>query len=562
MTRAPDDPIAGRKAMFRTLTAMAALAAGNALAAPMDCADLTPEALGLDGVRFTEAAAIPAGEESPVAQCRVRGVMAERTGADGKPYALRFELALPDEWNGGFVHQFNGGNDGDVEPATGALDAGTGDAAPLARGYAVVSSDAGHDGEASPEAGLAGGARFGFDFEARRMYGYGAVARLDPVAREAVEAYYGQPIARAFGIGCSNGGRHAMVAAARMPEAFDGLLVGAPGFNLPKAALQHAWDVQHLKPLTGDLTSAFTPGQLGHVADEIRAQCDGLDGLADGLVLDTAACQARFDPSALQCEEGDDATCLSGAQVAALQAIHAGAQAPDGTALYADWPWDTGIEGQDWRMWKLSSPIPAWSHRPIIATMGAGSLAQVFTTPPTQVEGTPEALEAFLMEFDLATGAERIHATSEAFPESPMEVMTPPGSENPDLARFRDAGGKIILFHGVSDPVFSVNDTANWVAKLDANTGGRAGDFARFYPVPGMNHCDGGPAPEDFDLFAALETWVGEGPPPGAVPVRARAGNDEVPPELQGAARLLCPSPRVARYQGGDPASAGSFACD
>ena len=245
------------------LIASAAFGAGSAMSAPMDCAGLTAEALGLTDVTITGAAAVPAGEESPVAQCRVPGVTAERMGADGESYAIRFELALPDAWNSGFVHQFNGGNDGEVEPATGALDAGTGDRSPLARGYAVVSSDAGHRGDAHPEAGLAGGARFGFDFEARRDYGYGAVAELNPIATRAVEAYYGRPIERSYGVGCSNGGRHAMVAAARTPEAFDGLLVGAPSFNLPRAALQHALDAQSFQPITGDLRTAFSPEDLG-----------------------------------------------------------------------------------------------------------------------------------------------------------------------------------------------------------------------------------------------------------------------------------------------------------
>ncbi|WP_138467838.1 tannase/feruloyl esterase family alpha/beta hydrolase [Poseidonocella sp. HB161398] len=528
----------------------------------MDCSGLTAEALGLTGATVTAAEAIAPGEESPVAICRIRGRMAERTGIDGHGYALGFELSLPADWNGGYVHQFNGGNDGEVKPATGALKSGSGAESPLARGYAVVSSDAGHDGRAFPDAGLAGGAAFGFDFEARQMYGYKAVAMLDPLARRAVEAFYGRPVARAYGIGCSNGGRHAMVAAARMPGAFDGLLSGAPGFNLPKAALQHAWDVQQLLPVTGTLATALTREDQAAIGTAVRAACDGLDGLEDGLIQDHAACQAAFDPDTLLC--GDDgAACLAPEKLPALKAVHDGPRAADGAPLYAGWDWDAGIEGRNWRMWKLESPIAAWGHRPIIATMGAASLAQVFTVPPTEVEGTPEALEAFLMSYDLGAAAERIYATSGAFPESPMEVMAPPGSDDPELAAFRDAGAKMILFHGVSDPVFSVQDTAAWYRALDANNGGGAEAFARFYPVPGMTHCTGGPAADAFDLFAALEDWVETGTAPGAVEALARDGNDELPAGLPaGSARLLCPAPQVARYQGGDPALAASFACE
>lgn len=541
---------------------VAALAAGGAAAEPMACDGLTAEALGLTGVTITEAAAVPAGEDSPAAQCRVRGVMDERTGADGASYALSFELALPEDWNGSFVHQFNGGNDGAVVPATGALGAGSGDTPPLARGYAVVSSDAGHSGRAFPDAGLAGGARFGLEFEARKDYGYDAVPTLDPVARAAVEAFYGEPIDHAYGVGCSNGGRHGMVALERMPEAFDGVLIGAPGFNLPRAAIQHALDVQALSSVTGELATGFPPEDLKLVADGVRAACDGLDGLEDGLVMHTAQCQATFEVETLQCGEGTNEPCLSAGQVDALRAIHAGPRGAGGEQLYADWAWDTGIEGFDWRMWKLESPIEPWGHLPIIAVMGAASLAQVFTVPPTEVAGDPESLKAFLLDFDIAGEAAKIDATSEAFPESAMDVMTPPSADDPTLAEFREAGGRALIYHGVSDPVFSVNDTIAWYEKLDANNGGRAAEFVGFYPVPGMNHCDGGPAPDLFDLFGALTAWVEHGESPGAITVAARTDNAEVPGALAGAERLLCPYPQVASYQGGDETAAASFVCE
>ncbi|SDG74607.1 tannase/feruloyl esterase family alpha/beta hydrolase [Alloyangia pacifica] len=547
---------------MKSLLASTALVCIAAPALALDCEGLTPEALGLSEVTFTEVAAVPAGEDSRAPQCRIRARTAERVGADGKDYALSFELALPDDWNGDFVHQFNGGNDGEVKPATGALKAGTGDSSPLAQGYAVVSSDAGHDGTANPDMGLAGGAAFGFDFEARQMYGYKAVEILQPLARKMVEAYYEKPVEHAYGIGCSNGGRHAMVAAARMPGAFDGLLVAAPGFNLPRAAVQHALDVQALTPITGDLRTSFSKEDLALVAQGIRASCDALDGLEDGLVMDTAACQSAFDLTALQCAEGQNSDCLSGAQVSALQTIHAGPKGAEGQQLYSDWSWDTGIEGGNWRFWKVESTVPPWEKMPIIGVMGAASLAQVFSVPPTEVEGAPQALADFLMQFDIAAQAGAIDATSETFPESAMDVMSPPGADDPELAAFRDAGGKIIVTHGVADPVFSVNDTARWYAALDANNGDNAEAFARFYPVPGMNHCSGGPGTDAFDLLTPLVAWVEEDIAPGAVTASARADNAELPEALQGASRPLCPAPTVARYQGGNPKSANSFSCE
>lgn len=541
---------------------LALAAALPATAQGVACGDVTARALGVSDVTVTDAAVAPAEAENPVDHCIVRGMTQQRTGTDGKPYAIRFELRLPDAWNGRFVHQFNGGNDGTVEPAFGPLLGGDESDTALARGYAVVSSDAGHQSDANPDAGLAGGARFGLEPRARMNYGYGAVATLHPLAERMVSAYYDAEIAYTYGVGGSNGGRHAMVAAARMPESFDGLLVGYPGFNLPKAAVQHAWDVQAFKQVANDVKQAFSRAELDFVARGILESCDALDGLEDGIINATDACQEVFDPASLSCADADEGDCLSSAQVTALEKIHAGPTNSKGEQLYARWNWDRGIASEDWRFWKLESGIPPWNGNSLISVMGAASLAQIFTTPPTQVEGTPDALETYLAEFDFDADAPKIHATDDTLTESAMEMMTPPGSADPELAPFRENGGKMVIFHGVSDPVFSVVDTTNWYEKLDANNGDAAGSFVRYYRVPGMPHGAGGPATDDFDMFTPLVAWVEGGEQPGAIRAGVSEGNEEAREAgLAGITRPLCPYPRHAEYVGGEPAAAASFAC-
>ncbi|MCD7060356.1 tannase/feruloyl esterase family alpha/beta hydrolase [Pelagibacterium xiamenense] len=542
-------------AAFSVLTAAAALHSGAATAQPLDCA---ADSFAIDGLVVETAEHVEPGEDAPISHCRIVGQIDQREGIDGMAYAIGFELRLPDDWNGDFVHQFNGGNDGAIVPALGELPDGT---TALSQGYAVVSSNAGHRGDAHPEAGLAGGARFGFDPEARSDYGYSAVAKLNPVATAMVEAYYGGDIAHTYGVGRSNGGRHAMVAAARMPEAFDGLLVGYPGFNLPKAAIQHAWDVQAFKSISDDIRTAYSQDDLDIVASAVLAACDNLDGLEDGIIADTDACQATFDIGTVQCAEGQNDQCLSPAQVEALRTIHAGPTNSAGEQLYSEWAWDRGIASPNWRFWKLESTVPPWENMPIIAVMGSASLAQIFSTPPTEIEGSPAALENFLLEYDFDTDAEAIYATTEDFPESAMDFMTPPGADDPELAAYRDAGGKMIIYHGVSDPVFSVLDTTAWYEALDANNNGRAGDFVKFYRVPGMGHGHGGTATDSFDAFSALTAWVEDGTAPGPLAASTTPDN-ALMPELADATRKLCPYPAVPRYTGGDEASHESFTCE
>ena len=138
-------------------------------------------------------------------------------------------MRLPNAWNGRFFYQANGGIDGSVGTATGSVNGGAGLTNALNMGFAVISSDAGHLGSQGPT--------FGLDPQARLDYGYQAVAALTPMAKSAIASAYGKGPDRSYFGGCSNGGRHTMVAATRYADQYDGFLVGNPGFRLPLAAI-------------------------------------------------------------------------------------------------------------------------------------------------------------------------------------------------------------------------------------------------------------------------------------------------------------------------------------
>ena len=527
------------------------------------CGQLASAVKGVAQLDITGTRSEPADDKGHLAHCVVTGKLNDRAGDDGKRYAIGFEMRLPQGWNQRFLHQVNGGNDGVVVPAFGPQAATLPDA--LARGFAVISSNAGHDGEdpANLATGLVRGNVFGLDRQARRDYGYTATDALWPVAQGLIQAHYGKPPQRNYMAGCSNGGRHGMVAASRQGSRYDGILASAPGFNLPKAAVQHAWDVQAWRSVDPDIRRAFSPADLKLVADKVLARCDALDLLVDGIVADTARCQKAFRLSDLQCQAGKADGCLSAAQVAALTRSWSGPRNSRGQQLYSDWPVDPGIAGAGWRTWKLESSVPPWDRMPIIAVMGAGSLAYLFTTPPTPVRGGSADLLDFLSRFDFDRDAPKIFATDAQFPESPMAVMTPPDAANPLLADFARKGGKLIVLHGVADPVFSVNDTLHWAERLQANLGlAKAGQVARVFPVPGMGHCQGGPATDQVDALGALVDWVEKGQAPDKLIAKVNPANKEVPANWSPQrSRPLCPHPQVMRYAGGDVESAASFRC-
>lgn len=498
--------------------------------------------------------------------CLIQGRIHERIGTvDHRSYAIGFEMRLPAQWNGRFFYQANGGIDGRVVPAIGVDSGGAPESSALARGFAVMSSDAGHPG--------AYGATFGWDPQARLDYGYQAVGALTPLARRIIAAAYGKAPERSYLGGCSNGGRHAMVAASRYADQYDGIFAGDPGFHLPKAAVAQLYGVQQYASIATpdakgrpDISSAFRPDELALVGRRILARCDALDGAADGIVSDPQACQKQFDLAAdvPTCSGARDGSCLTVPQKSVLGKVIAGARNAKGEALYAPFWFDPGIAGADYRHWKFGNALD----------LDPGAVAAIFTTPPSRKPPRPRFVKGagpyegldFALGFSMERDAPQIFATDALYSESAWSFMTPPDETRLDALRSR--GAKLLVYHGAGDPIFSPADTAAWYDALTRAHGGDARDFARLFIVPGMNHCRGGPATEQFDMLGALVDWVENGHAPERVIAKARgAGSNLVNPEVPAnwspaRTRPLCPYPQVARYAGrGDPESAANFAC-
>lgn len=514
----------------------------------------------IDAVTAVAEGALKQGVQPMPAHCLVKGSMHKRKGSDGRDYAIGFEMRLPQAWNGRFYYQGNGGLDGNVQPALGALGGGPLTGA-LAQGFAVISSDAGHTGAQTTV--------FGLEPQARLDYGYQAVAKLTPMAKDLIRTAYGKGPDRSYIGGCSNGGRHAMVAAVRLGEQYDGYLIGAPGYRLPNAALAQLWGAQQFSALATpgataphplapqgripDLSSAFTPRERQTVAQAILAQCDALDGARDGLVQDVQACQARFNlqTDVPTCSAERTGLCLSTAQKQVLGTLFSGARSSNGQPLYAPFPYDSGLVGANWGTWKFVNSL----------ALDPLAVGTVFSVPPGRVEALKE---------DLGARLALLNATDDNYKESGLSLMTPPGHEQPvNLAPLRARGARMLLYHGVSDAVFSAEDTRRWIETLGKALGGSTEDFARYFPVPGMNHCSGGPATDQFDLLGPLVQWVEQGVAPQGVPATARGAgnaggvNAELPADWSATrSRPLCAYPAVARYQGqGSLEDSSSFIC-
>lgn len=574
-------PSPGLQAQPATVPATAAAAS----TAPERCAALTTAAfpLPIGPTRIvtsafnSAAAAQPGRQGGPLRpalpeHCEVVGRINERAGVRGQNYAVAFRLRLPTDWNGRFFFQGGGGTNGSIGDGLGALQ-GQQPGVALTSGYAVVTQDSGHDNTTNNDPAVAGAQSFGFDPQARSDFGYNSYDQVTRTAKAIVRQFYGRAPEKSYFVGCSEGGREGLMVSQRFPEHFDGILSCDPGLHLPRAAAAQAFDSQMFATVAREqglvdanghpfLNKTFTDDDLALVAAAVASACDGLDGLADGMVQQFTACTSAVVAPALArvtCAAAKADGCLSATQVKALTSIFDGLKSASGDAIYTPWPWDVGIGGKTatgfnngWRLWKLGA-YSASQNSGLNTTLGGGALAAVFSTPPAISPATGGGQAAFVLGFNLENTRRLQSATTAAYREAVEDYMR---ADRTDLSAFRRHGGRLIVVHGASDPVFSILDTVAWFTEV-TRANATAASFVRFFAVPGMNHCNGGPSTDRFDAFGALVAWVERGTAPDRIV--ATAGPNTPWP---GRTRPLCPFPAVARYNGnGSIEEAASFSC-
>ncbi|WP_241233638.1 tannase/feruloyl esterase family alpha/beta hydrolase [Altericroceibacterium xinjiangense] len=464
------------------------------------------------------------------AHCLVQGVINQRTGADGREFGIGFDMRLPLDWNGRFAFHGGAGMDGWLMPAIGDIDATVNPPA-LTRGFAVISTNGGHSGFFTD-------ASFGTDQQARIDYAYNALDKTTLLGKELVRAFYGSKPEYSYMLGCSNGGRQGLIASQRLPLHFDGIVSGDPSLRFSRIAIDEMWNQNVLAKIaprdeSGQpiISQVFSDADLQLVRGGVLKQCDALDGLKDGLIHDWQAC--GFDPGVLTCKGGKTASCLSNDQVGALRAMHEGPRTRDGTSIYGPFNYDTGIASDAWRGMRLGRSTSGQSDA-ADATLGLGQFSLYQLTPP-EPGFDPKG------PVDWDDVLERVRHTAALG-----------DADSPFLNTFASRG-KMIVYNGLSDQGMASSELVDWYDQVVDVNGESVRDSVRLFLIPGMTHCRGGEATDEFDMLDAIQAWVER----GEAPDRIRATSRSIP----GISRPLCPHPKVARYVGGDPASADSFEC-
>jgi feruloyl esterase len=521
--------------------------AGTAAAATADCSVQALQALKVPKVTVTSAKLVPAAA-SKQAYCDVQGSVAT-DGEGAGPSSAGFGLTLPASWSGKFMFGGGRGTGGNLGSSANKPDI---DIA-LAKGYASATTDSGHSGR---EEGWYYLGKPGVPNVPKLTdYYYRATHQATVATKELVKSYYGAPaITRAYFNGCSNGGRQAITEAVRYPDDFDGIIVGCPWLDPAGSALLN---VQRTKSFL-DPAHYIPLDKFTEIDAAVLAKCDMLDGVRDGLIQNPSRCD--FDPhslvprlltkaqadaldrylDAVRDEKGN--LVHPGSSVARLQAQFNGVRNnQDGTPLRA-------------MLYEKPAPFPTAP-----APWGEGKNE---SHNWNSARGVIQDLAFNDESFDLNNGifdrkgAVKPELLKSLYAKLGVEVVADPAK----LQAFLKKGGKVLMYHGLSDVTINGFGTILYYQALADQNGGydKVQDQVRLFLVSGMQHCNDGPDPVFFDTLTAMENWVEKGVAPNSLAATYTADwgktNTRTLP--------LCKFPEQARYSGsGDVNDAKNWSC-
>ncbi len=446
--------------------------------------------------------------------------------------AITVEVWMPSsKWNGKLRGIGNSGFGGSIEYG--------GMRAALSKGYAAVGTDSGHRGSPVDASWALGHPEKVIDF------GYRSIHGMTVVAKRLIRAFYGKTVEYSYFIGCSGAGRQALMEVQRYPKDYNGVLAGAPAYNWTHLFVGGVWDLQAMQ----DEGSFIGPSQVNLVSSAVLKECGGRDGPIVGIVPQPEKCD--FHPAILACRGPKDSGCLTPQQVDALHKIYGGPRTSTSHQIFPGYFPGGEMGPNGWIDW-ITGPSPGQNLQSLFAVGFFRFL--VFANPQWDFRS---------FDFD-----REVEITD-------RKVGRILNATDPDLTAFRSQGGKLILYHGLSDPAIPATSTVDYYKEILTRNGSHATDsFARLYLVPGMQHCSGGPGPNSFgqsgdrssctarepDIIQALERWVEHHEAPGAI-VAHKHENDD-PAQRVVFSRPLCPYPKAAEYRApGDIANFSSYTC-
>ncbi len=462
----------------------AALALGAPLAAHAEtaCADMARATLPHAEIASAKPVAIKGGEA-----CDIHLHSHPTNDSD-----IQIEVMIPvgSAWNGKFVQVGNGGLAGQIPTAQVKARAD--------EGYASAGTDDGHVGNGRTAVWALHHPEKIADF------GWRSLKETTDAGKLLVKAQKDTAPKRSYFVGCSAGGREAMMEVQRFPNDFDGIVAGATANYNTLGYGGRAYMQQVLNRPGGYLGTE----QLQLLQDAALKKCAN----GEAYIHDQLAC--HFDPAALKCKAGETSGCLTAPQVASAKAIYGGRSVGGKASFYGFEPGAEAARG-GWQAWNTGVSQDSWTESSGHA-MGSQFMKYLIHDDP-----------AFdFLKMDTGAGYDRDR----------QHVVHDLDATNANLTPFEKRGGKLIQYHGWNDPAVVPRGSIKYHDLVEAQTK-NADSFYRLYMIPGMLHCQGGPGPNTVDWLGILDHWVEAGEAPKAVTASSQGG----------ATQLLCPYPGVAK---------------
>src|SRR5438876_1500695 len=432
--------------------------------------------------------------------CRVTATVTHPPSGD----RVKVFIALPVKgWNGRFRGNGGGGFSGGSSNSL---------RGPVSLGYVAGATDTGHEGGSGSFALDANGR---LNWQAIRDNAYLGIHEMTVVGKALTKAFYGKASRYSYFVGGSTGGRQGLMEAQRYPDDYDGIVSACPAINWHRFLPADLWPQVVMVAAKNFLPKS----KLRAATAAAVAACDTLDGVTDGVIDDPTRC--AYDPKALVgTKVGDDTFTEADADV--VRKIWEGPRGQDGTFL-----WHGLARGTD--LFALAG------------TGGSPLTGKPFSIPL-------EWFQFFLLEnpkWDWTTltpaGFELL------WRQSVEQYGAVIGTDDPDLARFRDRGGKRIIYHGLADQLIPADGTIDYYKRVQQQMGGpkKASQFARLFLAPGVDHGFRGAGPTPTGLADAITRWVEEGRAPESIQAELRDKSGKVI-----RTRPLFPFPQVAKYKG------------
>ncbi|EXJ86297.1 hypothetical protein A1O1_06667 [Capronia coronata CBS 617.96] len=444
----------------------------------------------------------------------------------GQNDTLNVNIWLPlENWNGRYMATGGGG-----------FAAGSGITQlyiPASLGYVTSFTDGGHNistGGTAPWALVSPG---NVNWVLLNDFARIAYNDMATISKSAAALFYGSPPKYSYWSGCSTGGRQGHQMAQSYPTQFDGILATSSAFNWAHFLVMEYWPTF----VMNSLNIHPTPCELATLVELATTACDGLDGVIDGIIANPGLC--FFDAQTVvnqtfNCSDTGEEMQISQGAATVIEALWTGPRTVDGKFQWFGLNKDASYAG--------------------ISNVTCNDNGTCEASPFTIAM---DWIQRFVLKNTTINLLDLSHSDWDTiFRASVDQYESVISANNPDLTDFRNHGGKMITYHGLADQLIPPNGTYNYyerVLQQDPN----AADFYRFFPVPGLAHCGGGPGWYPGDAMEALVAWTEKGIVPDTLLARTTPTAETPARTIQ-----LCAYPKVLRYVGGDINIVSSFTCE